>query len=79
MVSFCFSFSSEFWPIHWYEVMIRSRRDEKEMKEHEEEQRLEGDIIISNLEQRDLKGKKKNRKRRKVPKKKKKKKKNTTK
>ena len=54
MVSFCFSFSSEFWPIHWYEVMIRSRRNEKEMKEHEEEQRSEGDLIISDLEQRDL-------------------------
>jgi len=42
MVSFCFSFSNEFWPTHWYEVMIRSSRDEKEMKEHEEEQRSEG-------------------------------------
>ena len=38
MVSYCFSFSDEFW-VYWYEVMIRSRRNEKEMKEHEEEQR----------------------------------------
>ena len=29
MVSFCFSFSGEFWPIHRYEVMIRSRRNER--------------------------------------------------
>ena len=49
MVSFCFSFSDEFWPIHRYEVMIRSRKNEKEIKEHEEEQRLEGDLIISDL------------------------------
>ena len=28
-VSFCFSFFGEFWPIYWYEVMIRSRRDER--------------------------------------------------
>ena len=28
--------------------------DLEEMKEHEEQQRLEGDLIISNLEQRDL-------------------------
>ena len=28
-VSFCFSFSSEFWLIHWYEVMIKSRRNER--------------------------------------------------
>ena len=28
-VSFCFSFSGEFWPIHRYEVMIRSRRNER--------------------------------------------------
>ena len=28
-VSFCFSFSDEFWSIHWYEVMIRSRRNER--------------------------------------------------
>ena len=53
MVSFCLSFSDEFWPIHRYEVMIRSRKNEKEMKEHEE-QRSEGDLIISDLEQRDL-------------------------
>ena len=26
--------------------MIRSRRNEKEMKEHEKEQRSEGDLII---------------------------------
>ena len=29
MVSFCFSFSGEYWPIHRYEVMIRSRRNER--------------------------------------------------
>ena len=29
MVSFCFSFSGEFWPIHRYEVMIRFRRNER--------------------------------------------------
>ena len=45
MVSFCFSFSGEFWPTHRYEVMIRSRRNEKEMKEHEEEQRSQGFFI----------------------------------
>ena len=45
-VSFCFSFFDEFWPIHQYEVMIRSRRNEKEMKEHEEEQRLEGFQLV---------------------------------
>ena len=28
-VSFCFSFSGEFWPIHRFEVMIRSRRNER--------------------------------------------------
>ena len=44
-VSFCFNFSDEFW-VHRYEVMIRSRRNEKEMKEHEEEQRSEGGLII---------------------------------
>ena len=48
--------------------MIRSRKNEKEMKEHEEEQRSKGDLIISDLEQRDLYGKKKNqRRRRNVP------------
>ena len=26
---FLFQLSCEFWPIHWYEVMIRSRRNEK--------------------------------------------------
>ena len=36
-----------------YEVMIKSRKNEKEMKEHEEEQRSEGDLIILDLEQRD--------------------------
>ena len=40
-----FLFSGKFW-VHRYEVMIRSIRNEKEMKEHEEEQRLEGDLII---------------------------------
>ena len=34
--------------------MIKSRKNEKEMKEHEEEQRLEEDLIILDLEQRDL-------------------------
>ena len=29
MISFCFSFFCEFWPIHWYEIMIRSRRNER--------------------------------------------------
>ena len=28
-VSLFFSFSDEFWPIHWYEVMIISRRNER--------------------------------------------------
>ena len=32
---------------------VRSRKNEKEMKEHKEEQRSEGDLIISDLEQRD--------------------------
>ena len=45
--------------------MIRSRKNEKEMKEHEEEQRSKGDLIISDLEQRDLYGKKKKSKKKK--------------
>ena len=32
MISFCFNFSDEFWPIHWYEIMIRSRRNERTRK-----------------------------------------------
>ena len=38
------------WPIHRYKFMIRSRRNERTWRE----QRLEGDLIISDLEQRDL-------------------------
>ena len=34
--------------------------DLEEMKEHEKEQRSKGDLIISDLEQRDLQGGKKN-------------------
>ena len=79
-ISFCFSFSCEFWPIHWYEIMIRSRRNERAWRRIKIGRR--SDNFKSWTKGFVRKKKKKNqRRRRQVPqkKKKRKKKKNTTK
>ena len=47
---FLFQLFRWIWPIHWYEFMIRSKRNERTWRE----QRSEGDLIISYLEQTDL-------------------------
>ena len=76
MVSFCFSFSGEFWPIHRYEVMIRSRRNERARRRIRIGRR--SDNFRSWTKGFVWKKKKKNqRRRRQVPQKKKRKKKNT--